>query len=133
MLIYLELDQKDEARAEFENLAADDFMAIPRDGRWLYCMVYLSEVCAALGDAPRAAVLYRLLSPYAGHNFVPGAGIICCGSADRYLGLLCAAMARWSEAQQHFEQALAMNGRIAASVALAHTRHDYAAMPAGTQ
>jgi DNA-binding CsgD family transcriptional regulator len=57
-----------------------------------------------------------------------GAGIACCGSADRYLGLLSAAMGLWSEAQQHFEQALAMNDRIGARVPLAHTQHDYAAM-----
>jgi class 3 adenylate cyclase/DNA-binding CsgD family transcriptional regulator len=127
-LIYLEVGQRDEARAEFEKLAADDFTGMRRDGRWLYCMVYLSEVCAALGDAARAAVLCRLLLPYAGRNIVLGAGIACCGSADRYLGLLCATMGRWPEAQQHFEQALAMNGRIGARVALAHTRHDYAVM-----
>jgi DNA-binding NarL/FixJ family response regulator len=60
-------------------------------------------------------------------NIVLGAGIACCGSADRYLGLLCTAMARWSEAQQRFEQALAMNSRIGALVALAYTQHDYAA------
>jgi hypothetical protein len=45
-----------------------------------------------------------------------------------HVGLLCATMGRWSEAQQHFEQALAMNNRIGARVPLAHTQHDYAAM-----
>jgi DNA-binding CsgD family transcriptional regulator len=127
-LIYVELDNRDDARAEFEELAADDFAAIPRDGRWLYCMVYLSEVCAALGDAARAATLYRPLSPYSGHNIVFGMGLVCCGSADRYLGLLCATMALWPEAQQHFEAALTMNERIGARVAQAYTRHDYATM-----
>jgi class 3 adenylate cyclase/DNA-binding CsgD family transcriptional regulator len=127
-LIYLELAQQDEARAEFEMLAADDFTTIARDGRWLYCVVYLSEVCAGLGDADRALVLHRLLSPYAGHNIVFGAGIACCGSADRFLGLLLTALGRWCDAESHFEEALAMNGRIGARVALAYTKHDYAAM-----
>jgi DNA-binding CsgD family transcriptional regulator len=126
-LLRLELGQRDEARAEFERLAADDFASIPRDGRWLTCMVYLSEVCAGLGDAPGAAALYRLLLPYAGRNIVLG-GLVCGGSADGYLGLLCATVARWQEAQAHFEKALATNGRIGARVALAYTRHDYAAM-----
>ena len=49
------------ARA-FQELAAHDFADLPRDGRWLFCMVYLSEVCEALGDAARAAILYRLLA-----------------------------------------------------------------------
>jgi tetratricopeptide (TPR) repeat protein len=127
-LIYLKIGQRDEARAEFEKLAADNFTEIPRAGRWLYCIVYLSEVCAALGDAARATVLYSLLSPYSGHNIVLGAGIACCGSADRYLGLLRAAMARWPEAQQRFEEALSMNSRIGAHVQLAQTQHDYATM-----
>jgi DNA-binding CsgD family transcriptional regulator/tetratricopeptide (TPR) repeat protein len=127
-LIYLELGQRDEARAEYEKLASDDFTAIPRDGRWRYCLVYLSELCAALGDASRAVVLYRLLLPYAGRNIVLGLTIACCGSADRYLGLLCATMGCYSEAEGHFEQALAMNSRTGARVPLAHTQHDYAAM-----
>jgi class 3 adenylate cyclase/DNA-binding NarL/FixJ family response regulator len=127
-LIYLEMGRPDEARAEYEKVAAEDFTAMPRDGRWLYCMVYLSEVCAALGDAERAPVLYRLLTPYAGHNIVLGAGIACCGSADRYLGLLCTVMSPSPDAQPHFENALAMNDRNGARVALAYTQHDYAAM-----
>jgi class 3 adenylate cyclase/DNA-binding CsgD family transcriptional regulator len=128
MLVYLEIGQHKEAQEEFEKMAADDFASIPRDGRWHYSLVYLSEVCAALGDGARAAVLYRLLVPFARRNILLGFGMVCCGSADRFLGLLSAAMARWSEAQQHFEQALAMNDRTGARVPLAHTQHDYAAM-----
>ena len=37
-------------------------------------------------------------------------------------------MGRSSDAQRHFEEALTMNERIGARVALAHTQHDYAAM-----
>jgi DNA-binding NarL/FixJ family response regulator len=127
-VLYVEIGQVEEARREFETLAAHDFSDLPRDGRWLFCMVYLSEVCTALGDAERAAILYRLLSSYAGRNIVLGGAIVCCGSADRYLGLLCHAMRRWSDAQAHFEAALAMNGHIRARVPLAYTQHDYAAM-----
>ncbi len=127
-LIYVELGQLDDARAEFERLAADDFAAVARDGRWYYCLVYLSEVCAALSDAARASALYRMLRSCAGRNLILGGGLVCCGSADRYLGLLCTTMTRWTEAQDHFEEALTMNSRIGAHAPLAHTRHDYAAM-----
>ncbi len=127
-LICLELGQVEKARVEFERLAADDFASIARDGRWHLCMVYLSEVCAALGDAVRAVTLYGLLQPYAGRNLVLGGGLACCGSADRYLGLLSATMSRWTEAMGHFERALAMNLKIDAHAPLAHTRHDYAVM-----
>src|SRR5262249_45973657 len=80
-LLQLELGQRDEARVALDTLAANDFTSIPRDGRWLICIVYLSEVCAGLGDAARAAVLYRLLLPYSGRNIVLGVGLACCGSA----------------------------------------------------
>jgi predicted ATPase/DNA-binding CsgD family transcriptional regulator len=126
-LLYLEVDQRDAARIEFEQMAAGDFATIQRDGRWLLCMVYLSEVCAALGDAVRAVQLYGLLLPYAGRNIV-GGRLICFGSADRYLGLLCTAMSDWTEAEHHFEAALTMNSRIGAHAQLAHMKHDYAAM-----
>ena len=126
-LVYLEVDQRNAARAVFEQMATEGFAAVPRDGRWLFCMVYLSEVCAALGDAVRAAELHRLMLPYAGHNTF-GGHLVCFGSADRYLGLLCATMSRWLEAEGHFEAALAMNTRMGAHAPLAHTRLDYAAM-----
>jgi DNA-binding CsgD family transcriptional regulator len=126
-LLYLEVGQRDAARIEFEQMAAQGFAAILRDGRWLLCMVYLSEVCAALGDAVRADELYRLLLPYAGRNIV-GGRLICFGSADRYLGLLCTAMSGWTEAERHFDAALTMNSRIGAHAPFAHTKHDYAAM-----
>jgi len=127
-LIQAELGQLNDARQTFEQMAADDFVTIPHDGRWYYCAVYLSEVCAALGDAARAATLYRMLQPYTGRNLVLGGGLACCGSADRYLGLLSTTMSRWTEAIGHFEKALAMNQGIQAHVPLAHTQHDYATM-----
>ena len=126
-LVYLEVGQRDAARAVFEQMAREGFVTVPRDGRWLLCMVYLSEVCAAFGDAVKAAELYELLLPYAGRNTL-GGRLVCCGSADRYLGLLCTAMSRWPEAERHFEAALAMNTRIGAHAPVVHTRHDWAAM-----
>jgi DNA-binding CsgD family transcriptional regulator len=127
-LVYLEVGQREAARALFEQLAAHDFAAIPRDGRWRFCLVYLSEICAALGDVARAAMLYRLLLPLAGRTIVLGNAVGCCGSAGRFLGMLCATMSRWAEAQRYFEEALAMNATIGARPSLAHTQHDYATM-----
>jgi DNA-binding NarL/FixJ family response regulator len=37
-------------------------------------------------------------------------------------------MQRWQTAEQHFEEALAMNANMGARPWLAHTQHDYAAM-----
>jgi DNA-binding CsgD family transcriptional regulator len=101
---------------------------LPRDGLWVTCITYLSEVCAFLGDADRAATLYRLLLPYAQHNIVAGGGVACYGAGSRYLGLLAATMGQWVEADRHFEAALALNARMGARPWLAHTRYDFATM-----
>ena len=92
------------------------------------CITYLAEVCAFLRDTARAATLYHLLHPYAGRNVIVGWSSGCYGAASRYLGMLATTMARWDEAEQHFQEALAMNTRTGARPWLAHTQHDYAAM-----
>jgi predicted ATPase/DNA-binding SARP family transcriptional activator len=127
-LIYSDLRLAQEARTEFEYLAANDFAGLPQDALWLTCIIYLSEVCAFLGDADRAAVLYRHLLPYAGHNVVVGFAADCYGAVSRYLGLLATTMSRWEAAEQHFEAALEMNARMGAKPWLAHTQYQYAAM-----
>jgi DNA-binding CsgD family transcriptional regulator len=127
-LIYSELGLEQEARAEFEHLAANDFADIPQDARWVMCMAYLTEVCAVLDDARRAATLYRLLIPHDGYNILVGPTAACFGAAARYLGLLATTMRRWEEAQRHFEDALSMNARMGAKPWLAHTQRAYAAM-----
>jgi class 3 adenylate cyclase/DNA-binding CsgD family transcriptional regulator len=127
-LIYSEFGRQREARREFEHLAQHDFADFPRDALWLTCITYLAEICTFLGDAARAVILYPLLLPYAGRNIVVGGGIVCYGAASRYLGMLAATMGHWQEAEQHFEDALAMNARMGARPWLAHTQHDYATM-----
>ena len=127
-LIYCELGREREARAAFEQLAAHDFADVPQDGLWLTCLAYLAEVCAFLGDARRAATLYRLLLPYNGYTVVVGGTYVCYGAAARYLGMLATTMERWEDAAQHFEDALAMNARMGARPWLAHTQHQYAVM-----
>jgi class 3 adenylate cyclase/DNA-binding CsgD family transcriptional regulator/DNA-binding transcriptional ArsR family regulator len=126
-LIYREFGRQREARREFEVLAQHDFADLPRDTLWVGCMVYLTEVCAFLGDAARAAILYALLRPYAGRAIYSG-GAVCYGAASRYLGLLATTMAYWDEAERHFKDAMAMNTGMEARPWLAHTQHDYAAM-----
>jgi DNA-binding NarL/FixJ family response regulator len=127
-LIYSELGRKHEAREIFASLAQHNFADLPRDALWMGCMSYLADVCTFLGDAARATALYQLLLPYAGRNVVIGHVIACYGAASRYLGMLAATMARWEEAEQHFEAALVMNVRMGARPWLAHTQHQYGVM-----
>jgi tetratricopeptide (TPR) repeat protein len=122
-LIYSELNLKEEARAEFEAIAAHDFADIPRDGMWVTCMAYLTEVCAFLGDERRAAILYQALLPYARRNIIVGTTVACFGAACRYLGMLAATMRRWEESAGYFTDALEMNARLGAKPWLAHAQH----------
>ncbi|WP_144186629.1 helix-turn-helix transcriptional regulator [Elioraea rosea] len=130
-LLFVDLGRHDAARRLFEGLAADGFVGLARDGRWISSMAFLAEVCVALGDASRAAILYGLLLPYAGRNLVPGNGAGSVGAADRQLGLLAATMGNWPDAERHFAAALALNEATGGLAPLAHTRHDLAAMLLG--
>lgn len=123
-----ESGQMDRARAEFEHVAADDFSVFPRDAFWLANLAALADVCAFLGDTEPAAVLYRLLAPFASSNVALAPGAACNGSVGRVLGRLSATMGRWDQARRHFEQALAMNLRLGAPQFVAHTQTQYAEM-----
>lgn len=125
-LVYADLGLTEEARAEFEILAADDFAAIPHDALWSTSLTYLAEVCAHLDDAERAATLYQRLLPYAGRNIVTGAHTVCYGSADRFLGLLAMTRHQWEQAERHFRAAMAMDEHTGGRPWLAHSRYQYA-------
>ena len=81
-----------------------------------------------MGDTDSAAVLYRLLVPWAAFNAVDVAEGIR-GSVSRYLGILAATT--WSASTTRSatsRTALAMNERMGARPWLAHTQEDYARM-----
>jgi tetratricopeptide (TPR) repeat protein len=87
----------------------------------------LAETCALVHEGNSAAVLYRLLLPWAAFNVLAHPEVIR-GSVSRYLGLLSSTLSRWEEAERHFEDGLEMNERMGARPWVAHTQHDYAAM-----
>jgi DNA-binding SARP family transcriptional activator len=125
--LHARLGRMPEAKRAFDDLARDDFSILPFDQEWLYGMSLLAETCALLDDAGSAAVMHRMLLPWAAFNAVDvGEGMR--GSVSRYLGLLAMTMERWSDAAQHFEDALEMNERMGARPWLAHTQSDYARM-----
>jgi tetratricopeptide (TPR) repeat protein len=123
-LIYSDLGRTDDARAEFERLAVNDFAAVPRDALWQTCLAYLAEVCSTLGDEERSARLYELMLPYAELNVLVGLDFYL-GASGRYLGQLAATMARWDKAEAHFEHALRLDERTGATTWLAHSRYQY--------
>ena len=97
------------------------------DAVWLRCLTDCAAVCAQLGEAPRAAALYRLPTPYPDQLpvFVVGtAG----GSVLHYLGLLATTMGRFDDAQARFAASTATHQRIQAPTWLARTRLEWARM-----
>jgi DNA-binding NarL/FixJ family response regulator len=124
-LLYCDLVCEEEARREFERLAASDFADLNEDWVWLPCLTLIAEVCAFLGDARRAARLYELMLPYAERNV---AGASCPGVVAYHLGLLAATTGHREVAEAHFDAALQLNARMGARPALAHTQHAYAAL-----
>ena len=122
-----ESGQLDAARAELDQLAAQNFRDIPQDGDWITTVALLCDLCAALADARRAGLLYDALLPYSGVNAVAGIAVLCFGSAARFLGKLAATMGREREAAAHFERALEENARLRSPVLLAHAQLDFAA------
>jgi pentatricopeptide repeat protein len=121
--VYGRLGRLEDAKQVFNDLAKDDFSALPFDQEWLYGMSLLAETCALLGDSVAASVLDRLLFPYAALNAVDVSEGFT-GSVSRSLGLLAATTSRWDAAERHFEDALAMNERMDTRPWLARTQHD---------
>jgi DNA-binding CsgD family transcriptional regulator len=124
---YSQRGRTQEAWHEFARVMGEDMGGEPRHPRWYLGLAMLAEVCAALGDRERAALLYDALEPHTGHCLMYGT-ILCYGAAARYQGLLAATLGRWEAAARHFEDALARNARIEARPWLARTQRDYAAL-----
>jgi eukaryotic-like serine/threonine-protein kinase len=122
--IYSHLERSGEARRALEEVIANDFAALPRDGSWIVVLSALSYVCWFLRDAATAGKIYPLLLPYCGRNIVSGNSGVGIGSVSRPLGLLAGAMSRWDEAVRHLEAAIAANDHICARSSAAWCRLD---------
>jgi tetratricopeptide (TPR) repeat protein len=98
---------------------------------WLVAVTVLADVCAFLGDAPRAAELERLMRPYSGQIVLSGDAWTCYGAADRSLGRLAATQGDWEDAETYFRRALDLNALIESPSWVAHTQFAYAQMLSG--
>jgi DNA-binding SARP family transcriptional activator len=122
-----ELGETARARARLRELARDDFLALPFDLEWLYGVSLLAEICERLDEAEAAAVLYRLLLPWAALNAVDVPEGMR-GSVSRYLGLLASTTKHLDDSERHFLEAMVANERMGARPWLAHTQEDYGRM-----
>jgi len=96
-----------EARALFEDLAARGFDDIPRNLRWTATLNEVAQLCADLGDRPRAERLRGVLSPYAERHAVMPLAILYGGPLHLALARLAELLVRADEAAEHFDAALA--------------------------
>ena len=119
-----EVDREEEARARLAPLARDRFGALPFDANWLSAIGEASEAIMRIRDPMHAAVLYELLSPYAGRPLTAGRAITSYGAVDRHLAGLAALLGRPDQATRHFEAALQLNAGM--RVWLARTQFAFA-------
>ncbi len=110
--------RSEEARLEFDRLAAGDFAALPRDNLWLTAMALLAETTAALKDATGAAAVHAQLAPFAGRNVVlPTAAFL--GPVEMWLGILARVEGRHADALAHLQAARRASIRNGARTSLA--------------
>ncbi|MDJ0848597.1 MAG: AAA family ATPase [Myxococcota bacterium] len=126
-LIYALCDRREEARAEFEQVAARDFEDVPHDLHRIPMLTSAGIVAAYLGDARRARLLHRELIQHEGRVLVAGVATWWGGSMDHYLGVLEVAMGELDRAVQHFESALAVAKGAGARLQAAHAARELGA------
>ncbi len=117
-----EAGRVDEARAEFEPIAAAGFDGIPRDANWLVGMARITEVAAALGDVQSCRTLTGLLADFAGEHVVVGRAAAYAGPTDHYLGLGSLAIGEPDLAIGHLERAIAAADRVGEKPIRANSR-----------
>jgi DNA-binding CsgD family transcriptional regulator len=123
--VLVELGMDAAARQELEQVRTDGLDSL-RESLWLASLTYLTDACAALGDEETAALVYPELEPLAGSNVMIGHLVACYGAADRYLGMLATTLGEWDRAENHFQQATALNRRTGMLTWLSHTLHQHA-------
>jgi hypothetical protein len=103
-------------------------VTLARDADWIGALTLLAEVCAGLGDRPRAAVLAAALAPYAERNAITERAWAGWGAVARRLGELAATCGDAGAAAAHFERALELERRWEAWPWLVHTLRASAAV-----
>jgi class 3 adenylate cyclase/tetratricopeptide (TPR) repeat protein len=125
--LLLETDRPEEARRQFEELAATGFTA-PFDFLWMRYHAEAAWTCAGVGDTARAEELYRQLEPYADRVVCMAQGGVTTGSVSHHLGLLAATRGRIDDADACFTTAAAVHERMGSPTWLARSRAELAAV-----
>ncbi len=127
----VEADRPHEAHEAYVRALARGIDAMPGDNsRNLRLMTLgaMAHACAALRETQTAAELYARIAPHVERWSVAGWGNVCYGLMANGAGALATCLRRWSEAEHHFQFAIAEYERVGAEVALARSLHLYAEM-----
>jgi DNA-binding SARP family transcriptional activator len=116
----------EEARSVLEPFTEQVVRSLTRDLDWMMTMTVLAEAAVILEDGPRARLLYELLAPHAGTVCLIGAGAVCRGPLDSYLGVLALTVDERETARTHLRAAIELERRIGAPLQLAYTQIEYA-------
>ncbi len=106
---YATLGRHDEARREFDAVAADGFAALPRDINWLPTMALLADAVMYMGDADRARSLHDQLLPYADAFIFFGVETTPGGAVALWVADLAVVLGELERAQALFERAQALH------------------------
>lgn len=120
LALYTELDMREPADRLLGNLL-ERVDAYRRDtAQWPGVLAFMVEAAVRLGDVEAAARLRPLAAGYSGRNLLAGQFVAVFGSADRYIAQLDSLLGA-DTADDHFEQALAMDRRMGATLHQAET------------
>jgi hypothetical protein len=123
--VLVETGHPQDARRIIEELAPDNFAALPRDGIWKVGMWTLAGAVTGLQDQPWAATLYDALLPVADCTMSLGASLYL-GPAATALGMLATVLGRFDDGATHFDAAMAHTTEVGARPFEAHAVYRYA-------
>ena len=101
-----------EARAAWEELAAEEFDDLVRDEHWLFSVAALIDLASVLADVPRLERLYGMLRPYADLTVCHDLLRVVAGSVEGALGLAALEAGQSGDAVAHYERAVARESEM---------------------
>jgi class 3 adenylate cyclase/tetratricopeptide (TPR) repeat protein len=125
-LVYAELGRLDDARSILDRVAADDFAIISGGMSRIVELTGTAEICAAVADRPRAAMLHRMLAPH--RSLIAHRGSASTGAVEHHLALLEATLDHFEDADASFASAAMVHEDLGAPTWLARTRLEWARM-----
>ena len=116
----------DEARVQFETVAAGGLDTIRRDQNFLFCFAALAETASIVGAIPTARAVYEALVPYRDHWVVLGDGFVVWTHVERALGVFARSMGDLADSEEHLRRALAFHRDAESAALVARTEYELA-------